>query len=94
MTTAFVLSGGASLGAVEVGMLAALAEAGVVPDLLLGTSVGAVNAAFVAGHPIDETFVKRRRQEHTVDDEHTFGQEPIEVLRARNGGVEPGRPRR
>ena len=50
--------------------------------------------AFVAGHPVDETFVKRRRQEHCVDDEHTFGQEPIEVLRARNGGVEPGRPRR
>ena len=51
MTTAFVLSGGASFGAVEVGMLRALTDAGIAPDVLLGTSVGALNAAFVAGHP-------------------------------------------
>jgi NTE family protein len=51
LTTAFVLSGGASFGAVEVGMLRALTEAEIVPDVLLGTSVGALNAAFVAGHP-------------------------------------------
>ena len=50
MTTAFVLSGGGSLGAVQVGMLQALAERGVRPDLLVGTSAGAVNAAYVAGH--------------------------------------------
>lgn len=48
MTTAFVLSGGASLGATHVGMLQALQEQGIVPDLLVGTSVGAVNAAWVA----------------------------------------------
>jgi NTE family protein len=51
LTTAFVLSGGASLGAVEVGMLRGLTEASIAPDMLLGTSVGALNAAFVAGHP-------------------------------------------
>ena len=50
MTTAFVLSGGGSLGAVQVGMLQALAERDVRPDLLVGTSAGAVNAAYVAGH--------------------------------------------
>lgn len=50
MTTAFVLSGGGSLGAVQVGMLRAITDAGVQPDLLLGTSAGAVNAAFVSGH--------------------------------------------
>ena len=50
MTTAFVLSGGGSLGAVQVGMLRALGERGVVPDVLVGTSAGAVNAAFVGGH--------------------------------------------
>ena len=50
MTTAFVLSGGGSLGAVQVGMLQALGERGVEPDLLVGTSAGAINAAFVAGH--------------------------------------------
>lgn len=51
MTTAFVLSGGGSLGSVQVGMLLALAERGIQPDLLIGTSVGAVNAAWVAGEP-------------------------------------------
>ena len=50
MTTAFVLSGGGSLGAVQVGMLRALGERGVVPDVLVGTSAGAINAAFVGGH--------------------------------------------
>jgi NTE family protein len=50
MVTAFVLSGGGSLGAVQVGMLQALAARGVEPDLLVGTSAGALNAAFVAGH--------------------------------------------
>jgi NTE family protein len=48
--TAFVLSGGGSLGAVKVGMLQALGERGVDPDLLVGTSAGAINAAFVGGH--------------------------------------------
>jgi NTE family protein len=48
---AFVLTGGASLGSVQVGMLLALEEAGVVPDMWVGTSVGAVNAAFMAGRP-------------------------------------------
>jgi NTE family protein len=48
VTTAFVLSGGGSLGAVQVGMLRALAERGIVPDLLVGTSAGALNALFVA----------------------------------------------
>ena len=49
MTTAFVLSGGANLGAAQVGMLAALAEAGVRPDMIVGTSVGAINGAWLAG---------------------------------------------
>src|SRR3989442_13857633 len=48
---AFVLSGGGSLGAVQVGMLRALFENDCCPDLLIGTSVGAVNAACVAARP-------------------------------------------
>jgi NTE family protein len=51
MTTAFVFSGGGSLGAVQVGMMLALGERGIVPDLLVGTSVGALNAAYLAGDP-------------------------------------------
>lgn len=49
--TAFVLGGGGLLGAHEVGMLRALAEAGIHPDLVVGTSVGAFNGAFVAADP-------------------------------------------
>lgn len=49
--TAFVLGGGGMLGAAEVGMLQALAEQGVAPDLVLGTSVGAINGAAYAGEP-------------------------------------------
>jgi NTE family protein len=56
--TAFVLSGGGSLGAVQVGMLQALTEAGICPDLLIGTSVGAVNAAFMAADPCHEGAVR------------------------------------
>ncbi len=48
--TAFVLTGGASLGAVHVGMLRALTEAGVTADLVVGASAGAINAiGFAAG---------------------------------------------
>jgi NTE family protein len=49
VTTAFVLSGGGNLGAVQAGQLRALFEAGVRPDLIVGTSVGALNGAFLAG---------------------------------------------
>jgi NTE family protein len=48
---AFVLGGGGALGAHEVGMLQALLEAGIVPDLVVGTSVGAINGAVVAADP-------------------------------------------
>ncbi|HEY6760263.1 MAG TPA: patatin-like phospholipase family protein, partial [Baekduia sp.] len=51
MTTAFVLSGGASLGATQAGMLQALYERSIRPDLLVGTSAGALNAAFAAARP-------------------------------------------
>lgn len=49
--TAFVLAGGGSLGAVQVGMLYALVEAGLKPDFVVGSSVGAINAAYFAGAP-------------------------------------------
>ena len=48
---AFVLGGGGVLGAYEVGMLRALAECGVAADVVLGTSVGAINGAFFAADP-------------------------------------------
>lgn len=52
---AFVLSGGASLGAVQVGMIRALIERGVEPDLIVGNSVGALNGAWLAGREKNES---------------------------------------
>jgi NTE family protein len=49
--TAFVLAGGAALGAMQAGMIHALYERGIAPDLLIGTSAGALNAAFLASRP-------------------------------------------
>ena len=51
MTVAFVLGGGGVRGAVEVGMLRALFEAGITPELVVGTSIGAINGAAVAHDP-------------------------------------------
>jgi NTE family protein len=53
-----VLGGGGVLGASEVGMLQALLEAGVVPDLVVGTSVGAINGAVVADDPTPAAVVR------------------------------------
>ncbi|WP_194397069.1 patatin-like phospholipase family protein [Microbacterium atlanticum] len=51
MTVAFVLGGGGVRGAVQIGMLRALLESGIRPDLIVGTSVGAINGALVASDP-------------------------------------------
>src|SRR3954468_5709031 len=58
--TAFVLGGGGVLGAAEVGMLQALFEHDIRPDLIVGTSVGAINGALVAADP-SPTAVDRLR---------------------------------
>ena len=60
MKTAFVFGGGGVLGAHEVGMLRALSDAGIAPDVIVGTSIGAINGAFVAADP--EGAAARLRQ--------------------------------
>ena len=49
--TAFVFTGGGSLGAIQVGMLRVLLASGVQPDFVVGSSVGAINAGYFAGAP-------------------------------------------
>jgi NTE family protein len=49
--TAFVFAGGGSFGAVQVGMLHSLAAHGIGADMVVGSSVGALNGAFYAGDP-------------------------------------------
>ena len=52
--TVLVLQGGGALGAYQVGVYEALAEAGVEPDWVVGTSIGAINAGLIAGSPKGE----------------------------------------
>ncbi len=58
---AFVLGGGGQLGAHEVGMLRALIERGIVPDLVIGTSIGAINGAIIAAAPNTQTVERLGR---------------------------------
>jgi len=66
MKTAFVLSGGGAKGAFQVGAMQALAEKGVVPDVIYGTSVGALNAtgySYIGLDGLESLWraIKRRR---------------------------------
>ena len=51
-----VLQGGGALGAYQVGVYEAMHEAGVEPDWVIGTSIGAINAALIAGNAPDQRF--------------------------------------
>jgi NTE family protein len=53
-TVALVLLGGGALGAYQVGVYEVLAEAGIEPDGIAGVSIGAINAALIAGNPPKE----------------------------------------
>jgi NTE family protein len=69
----FVLSGGGSLGAAQVGALRALFEAGLRPDMLVGCSVGALNAAFLAVDPTPARLDELERVWRQLDRSHVFG---------------------
>src|SRR5208283_1121582 len=53
-----VFQGGGALGAYQVGVYEALREAGVEPDWVIGTSIGAINAALIAGNPPERRLVR------------------------------------
>ena len=72
MTTALVLAGGGSLGAVEAGMLRALVREGVVADFVVGASVGAVNGAYFAGDPTPEGVARLESLWCMLKREHIF----------------------
>ena len=59
--TALVLAGGGSLGAVQVGMLKALTRLGLVPDLVVGASVGAINGTYFAMEPNEQGVARLER---------------------------------
>jgi NTE family protein len=55
-----VLQGGGALGAYQAGVYEAMHEAGIEPDWVIGTSIGAINAALIAGNPPEERLAKLR----------------------------------
>ena len=71
--TAFVLGGGGHLGSHEVGMLRALLERGIVPDVVLGTSIGAVNGALVAADPTLEAIERLHDVWTRIERSEAFG---------------------
>jgi NTE family protein len=90
---AFVLSGGANLGSIHVGMVTALLEAGITPDIIVGTSIGAVNAAFLAAEPTVEHADRLRQLWCDVRARDVFPLNPFASARAlvREGALFPSR---
>ena len=69
---AFVLGGGGRLGACEVGMLRALFERDIVPDVVVGTSIGAMNGAAIAVAPALSTVDRLEEVWTTLDKSEVF----------------------
>jgi NTE family protein len=67
-----VLQGGGALGAYQVGVYQALHEAGIEPDWVIGTSIGAINAAIIAGSPKAERMDRLRDFWKRVEHGHFF----------------------
>lgn len=55
LQTALILQGGGALGAYECGVVRAMEQAAIYPDIVAGVSIGAFNGAIIASHPRDAT---------------------------------------
>lgn len=85
MPTAWVLPGGSTFGAIQAGSVSALLEAGERPDLLVGTSAGALNAAWLAHEPTERGAQALRRLWMTMRRADVFPVQPLRILAARLG---------
>ena len=84
--TAFVFCGGAGLGALQVGMLRALVERGMRPDIVTGSSSGAINALVFASDPTLDAVERLERLWLSVRRRDLFRVNPWTVGRAVLGG--------
>jgi NTE family protein len=71
--TAFVLGGGGMLGSAEVGMLRALIDRSIIPDVIVGSSVGALNGAFIAADPTVATVERMADMWNGLSKREVFG---------------------
>ena len=67
-----VLQGGGALGAYQVGVFQALHEAGIEPDWVIGTSIGAINGAIIAGNPPEQRMERLERFWTQMRNGHDF----------------------
>lgn len=85
MRTAWVLPGGSTFGAIQGGLVTALFEAGVEPDLLVGTSAGSLNAAWLAGDPTPRGAEKLRQLWTSMRRSDVFPIQPGRILAGKLG---------
>jgi len=71
-----VLQGGGALGAYQAGVYEGLHEAGIEPDWVIGTSIGAINGAIIVGNPI-ERRLDRIRGLWTLIEQKRFAGSPF-----------------
>lgn len=85
MRTAWVLPGGSTFGAIQAGLVTGLLEAGIKPDLLVGTSAGSLNAAWLAGDPSQQGADRLRELWLSMRRNDVFPIEPARILAGRLG---------
>lgn len=78
---ALVLSGSGNLGAIQVGILRALFELGFRPNLIVGTSTGALNGAILAFYPNEEGLTRLARIWMGLSQKIRVAYEPLNLLR-------------
>src|SRR5690242_16801478 len=71
--TVLVFQGGGALGAYQAGVFEALCEHGIAPDWVVGTSIGAINAALIAGNPPERRLEQLRDFWESVTIKGGFG---------------------
>lgn len=85
MTTAWVLPGGSTFGAIQAGLVSALFEAKIAPDMLLGTSAGSLNAGWLAADPTPDGAEKLRRLWLSMRRKDVFPVEPTRIIAGKLG---------
>lgn len=78
---AFVLPGGGSAGAAQVGILRALLDAGIVPDVVVGCSVGAINGAYLALEPTSAQVRRLAAVWRSIERTDVFGSRSRTLVR-------------
>jgi len=75
-----VLQGGGALGAYQVGVYQALHEAGIEPDWVIGTSIGAINGAIIAGNEPAQRLVRLREFWERMERKALWGTGPLALM--------------